>query len=95
MLPKIWNERNCIERNCSNVQFLIADNEEVICPNTITMEEIYFSKNRKKMEQLKTVAKNIYSSAVAIRKELEEYTYNKFRPPLCDELNMDCFPVSS
>ena len=34
------NLRRSIERNCSDVQFLIVDNEEVICPNTITMEEI-------------------------------------------------------
>ena len=43
--------RRSIERNCSDVQFLIVDNEEVICPNTITMEEIlsfFFSKSRKK-----------------------------------------------
>ena len=90
------NLRRSIERNCSDVQFLIVDNEEVICPNTITMEEIlslYFKK-QKKMEQLKNVEENIYSSAVAIRKELEECTYNTSWPPSCDELDMDCFPVS-
>ena len=31
-----------------------------------------FFKKQKKMEQLKNVEENIYSSAVAIRKELEE-----------------------
>ena len=90
------NLRRSIERNCSDVQFLIVDNEEVICPNTITMEEIlslYFKK-QKKMEQLKNVEENIYSSAVAIRKELEECTDNTSWPPSCDELDMDCFPVS-
>ena len=66
--------RRSIERNCSYVQFLIVDNEEVICPNTITVEEILslFFKKQKKMEQLKNVEENIHSSAVAIRKELEE-----------------------
>ena len=88
--------RRSIERNCSDVQFLIVDNEEVICPNTITMEEILslFFKKQKKMEQLKNVEENIYSSAVAIRKELEECTDNTSWPPSCDELDMDCFPVS-
>ena len=49
------NLRRSIERNCSDVQFLIVDNEEVICPNTITVEEILslFFKKQKKMEQLK------------------------------------------
>ena len=72
------NLRRSIERNCSDVQFLIVDNEEVIYPNTVTMEEILslFFKKQKKMEQLKNVEENIYSSAVAIRKELEECTYN-------------------
>ena len=72
------NLRRSIERNCSDVQFLIVDNEEVIYPNTVTMEEILslFFKKQKKMEQLKNVAENIYSLAVAIRKELEECTYN-------------------
>ena len=90
------NLRRIIERNCSDVQFLIVDNEKVICPNTITMEEILslFFKKQKKMEQLKNVEENIYSSAVAIRKELEECTYNTSWPPSCDELDMDCFPVS-
>ena len=90
------NLRRSIERNCSDVQFLIVDNEEVICPNTITMEEILslFFKKQKKMEQLKNVEENIYSSAVAIRKELEECTYNTSWLPSCDELDMDCFPVS-
>ena len=90
------NLRRSIERNCSDVQFLIVDNEEVICPNTITMEEIlslYFKK-QKKMEQLKNVEENIYSLAVAIPKELEECTYNTSWPHSCDELDMDCFPVS-
>ena len=44
------NLRRSIERNCSDVQFLIVDNEEVICPNTITMEEIlsfFFQKAEK------------------------------------------------
>ena len=44
------NLRRSIERNCSDVQFLIVDNEEVICPNTITMEEVlslFFKKNKK------------------------------------------------
>ena len=38
------------------------------------MEEILslFFKKQKKMEQLKNVEENIYSSTVAIRKELEE-----------------------
>ena len=90
------NLRRSIERNCSDVQFLIVDNEEVICPNTITMEEILslFFKKQKKLEQLKNVEENIYSSAVAIRKEFEEYTYNRSWPPLCNVLDMDCFPVS-
>ena len=90
------NLRQHIERNCSDVQFLISYNEEVICPNTITMEKILslFFKKQKKMEQLKNVEENIYSSAVAIRKELEECTYNTSWPPSCDELDMDCFPVS-
>ena len=44
--------------------------------------------------QLKNVEENIYSSAVAIRKELEECTYNTSWPSSCDELDMDCFPVS-
>ena len=88
------NLRRIIERNCSDVQFLIV-NEKVICPNTITMEEILslFFKKQKKMEQLKNV-ENTYSSAVASRKELEEYTYNTSWLPSCDELDMDCFPVS-
>ena len=49
------NLRRSIERNCSDVQFLIVDNEEVICPNTIPMKEILslFFKKQKKMEQLK------------------------------------------
>ena len=34
------NLRRSIERNCSDVQFLIVDYKEVICPKTITMEEI-------------------------------------------------------
>ena len=91
------NLRRSIERNCSDVQFLIVDNEEVICPNTITMEEILslFFKKQKKMEQLKNAEENIYSSPVAIRKELEECnTYNTSWLPSCDELDMDCFPVS-
>ena len=90
------NLRQHIERNCSDVQFLISYNEEVICPNTITMEKILslFFKKQKKMEQLKNVEENIYSSAVAIRKELEECTDNTSWPPSCDELDMDCFPVS-
>ena len=90
------NLRRSMEKNCSDVQFLIVDNEEVICPNTITMEEILslFFKKQKKMEQLKNVEENIYSSAVAIRKELEECTYNTSWLPSCDELDMDCFPVS-
>ena len=90
------NLRRSIERNCSDVQFLIVDNEEVIYPNTVTMEEILslFFKKQKKMEQLKNVEENIYSSAVAIRKELEECTYNTSWLPSCDELDMDCFPVS-
>ena len=90
------NLRRSIERNCSDVQFLIVDNEEVICPNTITMEEIsrLFFKKQKKMEQLKNVEENIYSSVVTIRKELEKCTYNTSWPPSCDELDMDCFPVS-
>ena len=46
------------------------------------------------MEQRKNVEENIYSSAVAIFKELEECTYNTSWPPSCDELDMDCFPVS-
>ena len=44
------NLRRSIDRNCSDVQFLIVDNEEVICPNTITMEEIlsfFFQKAEK------------------------------------------------
>ena len=75
--------RRSIERNCSDVQFLIVDNEEVICPNTITVEEILslFFKKQAKMEQLKNVEENIYSSAVAIYKELEECTYNTSWPP--------------
>ena len=90
------NLRRSIERNCSDVQFLIVDNEEVICPNTITMEEIsrLFFKKQKKMEQLKNVEENIYSSVVTTRKELEKCTYNTSWPPSCDELDMDCFPVS-
>ena len=90
------NLRLSIEKNYSDVQFLIVDNEEVICPNTITMEEILslFFKKQKKMEQLKNVEENIYSSAEAIRRELEECTYNISWPPLCNELDMDCFPVS-
>ena len=90
------NLRRSIERNCSDVQFLIVDNEEVICPNTITMEEIlslYFKK-QKKMEQLKNVEENIYSSAVPIRKELDECTYDTSWLVSCDEIDMDCFPVS-
>ena len=53
------------------------------------MEEILslFFKKQKKMEQLKNVEENIYSSAVAIRKELEECTYNTSWPPSCDELD--------
>ena len=49
------NLRRSKERNCSDVQFLIVDNEEVICPNSITMEEILslFFKKQKKMKQLK------------------------------------------
>ena len=43
------------------------------------------------MEQLKNVEENIYSSTVAIRKELEECTYNTSWPLSCDELDMDCF----
>ena len=31
--------RRSIERNCFYVQFLIVDNEEVICPNTITRKK--------------------------------------------------------
>ena len=75
--------RRSIERNCSDVQFLIVDNEEVICPNTITVEEILslFFKKQAKMEQLKNVEENIYSSAVAIYKELEECAYNTSWPP--------------
>ena len=46
------------------------------------------------MEQLKTVEENIYSLAVAIPKELEECTYNTSWRHLCDELDMDCFPIS-
>ena len=46
------------------------------------------------MEQLKNVEEKIYSSAVAIRKEIEECTYNTSWLPSCDELDMDCFPVS-
>ena len=90
------NLRRRIERNCSDVQFLISYNEEVIYPNTITMEEILslFFKKEKKMEQLKNVEENIYSLAVAIPKELEECTYNTSWPHSCDELDMDCFPVS-
>ena len=89
------NLRRSIERNCSDVQFLIVDNEEVICPNTITMEEILslFFKKQKRMEQIKNVEENIYSLAVAIPKELEECTYNTSWPHSCDELDMDCFPV--
>ena len=44
------NLRQRIERNCSDVQFLISYNEEVICPNTITMEEtlsLFFKKQKK------------------------------------------------
>ena len=91
------NLRRSEERNCFDVQFLIVDNEEVICPNTITMEEILslFFKKQKKMEQLKNAEENIYSSPVAIHKELEECnTYNTSWLPSCDELDMDCFPVS-
>ena len=90
------NLRRSMEKNCSDVQFLIVDNEKVICPNTITMEEILslFFKKQKTMEQIKNVEENIYSSAVAIRKELEECTYNTSWPSSCDELDMDCFPVS-
>ena len=60
------------------------------------MEEILslFFKKQKKLEQLKNVEENIYSSAVAIRKELEEFIYSTSWPPSCDELHMDCFPVS-
>ena len=77
-------------------KFLIVDNEEIICPNTITMEEILslFFKKQKKMKQLKNVEENIYTSPIAIRKELEECTYNTSWPPSCVELDMDCFPVS-
>ena len=46
------------------------------------------------MEQLKNVEENIYSSAVAFRKELEECTYNTSWLPSYDELDIDCFPVS-
>ena len=46
------------------------------------------------MEQLKNVEENIYSSAVPIRKEIEECTYNTSWLASCDELDMDCFPVS-
>ena len=90
------NLRWSIQRNCSDVEFLIFDNKEVICPNTITLEEILslFFKNRKKIEQLKNVEKNVYSLAAAIHKELEECTYKTSWPPSCDELGMDCFPVS-
>ena len=89
------NLKQSIERNCSDIQFLIVDNEEVTCPNTTTMEEILslLFKKKKKMEQLKNVEENIYSSAVAICKEPEECTYNTSWPPLCNELDMDCFPV--
>ena len=89
------NLKQSIERNCSDIQFLIVDNEEVTCPNTTTMEEILslLFKEKKKMEQLKNVEENIYSSAVATRKEPEECTYNTSWPPLCNELDMDCFPV--
>ena len=82
------NLRRSIERNRSDILFLNVDNEEVICPNIITMEEILFKK-QKKMEQLKTIEENIYSSAVAIRKELEECTYNTSWASSCDELDMD------
>ena len=60
------------------------------------MEEIsrLFFKKQKKMEQLKNVEENIYSSVVTTRKELEKCTYNTYWPPSCDELDMDCFPVS-
>ena len=61
------------------------------------MEEILslFFKKQKKMKQLKNAEENIYSSPVAIRKELEECnTYNTSWLPSCDELDMDCFPVS-
>ena len=42
------------------------------------MEEILslFFKKQKNIEQIKNAAENIYSLAVAIRKELEECTYN-------------------
>ena len=55
------------------------------------MEEILslFFKKQKKMKQLKNVEENIYSSAVAIRKELEECTYNASWSPSCDELDVD------
>ena len=43
------NLRRSMERNRSDMLFLNVDNEEVICPNTITMEEILFKK-QKKME---------------------------------------------
>ena len=48
------------------------------------------------MEQLNNVEEIIfiYSSAVAIRKELEECTYNTPWPPSCNEPDMDCFLVS-
>ena len=83
--------RESIWKICSDVQFLIVNNEEVISPNAITMEEILslFFKKQKKMKQLKNVEENIYSSAVAIRKELEECTYNTSWSPSCDELDVD------
>ena len=57
------------------------------------MEEILslFFKKQKKMEQIKNVEENIYSSTVATRKELEECTS---WPSSRDELDMYCFPVS-
>ena len=41
------NLRRSIERNRSDILFLNVDNVEVICPNTITMEEILFKKQKK------------------------------------------------
>ena len=48
----------------------------------------------KKMQPLKDIEENIYSSVMVNRKEPEESTYHTPWSPSVDELYMDNFPVS-
>ena len=89
------NIKRSIERNISNVKLLTVGDNEIVCSDAVTIENLLllYLDTKKKLEQFEIDEQNIMTAAKAIRKEIKNCEYHMSWPPLSEELDMETFPV--